>query len=232
MKNKIAFLLCFSISWATSQGNEASETSTTVPRILKRFDEITGVEIDNSKMTVESMKEDINKLMMANKRLTDSLKHSEDQITALYYDNLVAKYSNDNQNVKYDKTQYDDFKKNVYLQKLIQEKNVLSFFFANNSSDADFGLYSELVEIQKACIAAKRYRITINASADATGDDHTNQLLIKARAEKLKKYLVETLNLDPALIVVNSNGESINKITIKELDFLNRRAVLTYTLMD
>lgn len=69
--------------------------------------------------------------------------------------------------------------------------------------------YNDLQGIAEAIKRSPGVKILIIGNADYRGNDGTNQKLALARAEAVKKVLVDSFGVDPSQVEVQSNGEKV-----------------------
>jgi len=93
-----------------------------------------------------------------------------------------------------------------------QRKNVLisahGFNFPSGHSEIEavnFPLMNKIINAVRIFPGAK---VDVNGHTDATGDDSTNQVLSRLRAEKVAKFLIDVNRFDPKHITYRGFGET------------------------
>lgn len=234
MKNKLilVFLVGSVVSFgqdSTVHGNQAK-----IVRIVDRFNQITGPDINcsDSLNLLQSRIEELTQLTKTlndkNKLLTDAIEEYQQSLYRSERSFLVEKYGKNNSKTDYSTEQYNDFKHNYFLKSFGGVKEEISVFFPFNKSVIHLEMYQELDSLVLEYFNRGKGTFNIIAYSDSYGLEKYNRELSKERAEFIRDYLVNSKKVNPKDIKVAGKGSKAKeRFQDADLDFLNRRAVIT-----
>ncbi len=234
MKNKLILLLQVLSLTSFAQETSALNNESKVVNIVHRFDQITGREgncsdsiaILTAKLAELSL---INEeLLRDNKSITDTLQEFKKLLCMADRNFLVEKYGTDDLESDYKLEQYTDFKQNYFLKEFLNKKNETLVFFPFNKATANLKMYREIDSLVALYFTEKKTTFKICGYSDSKGVEERNSELSKERAEFIRNYLVKEKKVNSKNIKTEGKGsKSKERFNETELDFLNRRAVIT-----
>ena len=234
MKNKLILLLQVMSLTSFAQETIDLDNDSKVMNIVDRFDLITGGDVNYSdsisiltaKLAELSLIND--KLLRDNKSITDTLQEFKKSLYIADRNFLVEKYGRDDLKSDYSPEQYTDFKQNYFLKEFLTNKNETVVFFPFNKAAVNLKMYQEIDSLVALYLTEKKTTFRISAYSDSKGVEERNSELSKERAEFIKNYLVKEKKVNSKDIQTEGKGSKSKERFIEtELDFLNRRAVIT-----
>lgn len=99
------------------------------------------------------------------------------------------------------------------------------YFFIPYQTDLHYSEYAELQQIAKILMSNNTKTVKIIGHADKSGDEEKNIRLSKLRAQNLKSYFVDQLNIPASVITIEWKGSSSPVVSAadKDIQYLNRR---------
>lgn len=215
---------CFPFIASAQPANNNTEGK--VNNVVSKFEAITGKE-PNYKDSLERAKVKIKNLNGVVATQADSIGWLTEELIRMDRQYILAKYSNYNPDVKYDKKQYDDFKSSAFIRSVIGKEDGFSVFFPFKESNTEFEKYTELNQLANELKENKKLKIYLNGYSDKLGMESENLKVSNLRAESVKNYLVTKLGIDTDKIVTQAYGDKgDNRFKEDDVDFLNRRVAV------